>query len=113
MNKTEKFIGSEEELKTLIADGELVVVYISTDNCSTCEALRPKTKQFMDEKFPDVSFISIHAEKYSQWVASQMIFSAPMLLIFAFGKEEYRGSRYLNFLEVEEKLNRLIHLIHD
>ena len=113
MKNTEKFVGTEDELQSLIAENDLSVIYIATENCSTCEVLKPKTMLFMAEKFPQLTFISINAENYSHWVASQMIFSAPMLLIFAFGKEEYRGSRYLNFVEVEEKLNRLIHLIND
>lgn len=112
MNNDIYYSGSPDNLSAIIEDSDLVAVYIATYNCSTCEVLRPKVQSFFAISFPDVPLVQIKAEEYQTWIAEHMIFSAPVLLIYAHGKETYRGSRFLNFTEIEEKIKKIIELIY-
>lgn len=111
MNKDTFYTGNTEQLSGLVQNSTLIGIYIATGNCSTCEVLRPKVQSFFTTRFSQIPLLIINAEDYPEWVAGQMIFSAPVLLLYAFGKEFYRGSRYLDFTELENKIRKTTELI--
>ncbi|PKP05185.1 MAG: hypothetical protein CVU11_01960 [Bacteroidetes bacterium HGW-Bacteroidetes-6] len=105
------FQGSPQELEDAVSGSPISAFYISTENCNVCNSLRPKIVEFFSEKFPDVHLTIFRSELYPRWSAQNSIFTAPVLLIFADGKEAMRFGRSISFSELEEKLDRLQELM--
>lgn len=107
----EWFRGSPEELNQAIENYDLAAFYVSTENCSVCNSLKPKVASFFADNFPKVHLNMLRSELYPRWSSKYSIFSAPVLLIFADGKEIARYGRNLSFEEIEKKLKRIQELL--
>lgn len=92
--------------------GKFSFVYISREDCSVCHALLPKIKN-VSEKYPEGEFIKIDLEVYPQVAGEFSVFSIPALLVYSEGKELYRGARFFNMGELEERLDRYYSSIFD
>lgn len=105
------FSGSPDELYQAKENNILSAFYVSTENCNVCIPLRVKVENFFTSNYPQVNLIMMRSERYPRWSAEHSVFSAPMLIIFADGKEVMRFGRNISFQELAEKLDRLIELI--
>ncbi len=107
----EWFSGSPDDLFQAIDNNELAAFYVSTENCNVCNSLKPKVASFFAKEFPKVHVTMFRSERYPRWSAKYSIFSAPVLLIFADGKEIARYGRNLSFDEIDKKLTRIQELL--
>ena len=107
----EWYSGSPDELVQAKENNILSAFYVSTENCNVCVPLRVKVEEFFTTKYPDVHLTMMRSEYYPKWSAEHGIFTAPILLIFADGREVMRYGRNISFQEIEEKLDRLIELM--
>ncbi len=87
-------------------------VYISRDDCSVCHVLLPKLKK-LSEKYPKGDFVEIDLEANPQAAGEFSVFSIPAFIVYSEGKELYRGARFFNMGELEEKLDRYYSAIFD
>ncbi len=92
--------------------GKFTFVYVSGGSCSVCHALLPKMKK-VSEKYPEGEFIEINLEVYPHAAGEFSVFSIPALIVYSEGKELYRGARFFNMGELEEKLDRYYTSIFD
>ncbi len=99
------------ELKE-VKKGKFSFVYISRDDCSVCHVLLPKLKK-LSERYPKADFIVIDLEVVPQAAGEFSVFSIPALIVYSEGKELYRGARFFNMGELEEKLDRYYSAIFD
>ncbi len=99
------------ELKE-IKKGKFSFVYISRNDCSVCHVLLPKLKK-LSEKYLDADFLQIDLEINPQAAGEFSVFSIPALIVYSEGKELYRGARFFNMGELEEKLDRYYSAIFD
>lgn len=99
------------ELKE-IKKGKFSFVYISREDCSVCHVLLPKLKK-LSEKYLDADFVEIDLEVIPQAAGEFSVFSIPALIVYSEGKELYRGARFFNMGELEEKLDRYYSAIFD
>jgi len=88
------------------------VAYFSTSACNVCKVLRPKIEKILKDDFPKVSFHFIDSEKLPEIAAKNMVFSAPVIIVFAEGKETLRYARNLSLDDFKRDLHRLSDLIN-
>ena len=84
------------------------VAYFSTEACNVCKVLRPKIESILESDFPVVSFHFIDSEQSPDIAAKHMIFSAPVIIVFADGKETKRYARNLSLDEFMRDMERLV-----
>lgn len=92
--------------------GKFSFVYISRDDCSVCHVLLPKIKK-VSEKYSEGKFTKVDLGAYPQAAGEFSVFSIPALIVYSEGKELYRGARFFNMGELEEKLDRYYSSIFD
>jgi thioredoxin-like negative regulator of GroEL len=88
-------------------------IYFRGDQCSVCTALYPKIKAHFEQVYPRMDFETIEGEALQKVVAQYGVFSVPVLLVFFDGKEQSRFVRNFSTREVDEKINRVYHLMFD
>ena len=84
-----------------------ILFYFATDSCSVGEAVEPKVRQLIDEKFSNISFCFVDMNLSPELSASQQVFVEPTLLLFIEGKEYLRRSRNINMIELEAAIQRI------
>ena len=92
--------------------GKFSFVYISRADCSVCHALLPKVKK-VSEKYSEAEFAKIDLGAHPQAAGEFSVFSIPALIVYSEGKELYRGARFFNMGELEERLDRYYNSIFD
>lgn len=100
-----------QKLLKLIGEKTAVLAYFYNDNCAPCTILRPKVKEMVETRFPNIEFILVHAEKAPETSAHFGIFAAPTLLVFFEGKEYIRESKNISISELQAKIERYYNMI--
>ena len=95
-----------EEIRHKIENSPAVMLYFWGDNCAVCDALKPKIKELLDNKFQKIEQIYIDAKNSRDIAAAFSVFSIPTTIIFLDGKEFIREGRNLSISSLEEKLKR-------
>lgn len=103
-------INSNEEIKNIISDNEMVILYFSNKVCGVCEVIRDKVQSIL-ELYSKVKFIDIDGEEQIQLAALNNVFSFPLLILYADGKEVIRVGRNVNLLELEETIKRYYYML--
>ena len=88
----------------------LRLVYVSLPGCSICEVLRPKVAAIA-ESVPGVSMASVDAAEAPDVASRLSVLAAPVVLIFAEGKEVLREGRFLREGDFEAALRRYAELM--
>lgn len=88
------------------------LLLFSGKNCGVCSILEPKLRE-VSENYSKLKFTVIKVEENPEIAAQHMVFSLPVLLVFAENKETYRFKGSFSIREIEAKLQRLIQLMHD
>jgi len=97
----------KNDLEQLIVESRGVVLYFATNSCSVGEALEPKVRSLLDEKFPKLVFNFIDMNAAPEFSAKHQVFVEPTILLFIDGKEFLRKSRHIGISELEMAIERL------
>lgn len=98
-------INTNEEIKTIISDNEMVILYFSNQACGACEIIRSKVQNILVQ-YSKVKLIEIDGEEQIELAALNNVFSFPLLILYVDGKEVIRVGRNVNLLELEATINR-------
>lgn len=98
-------IYTNEEIKNIIIDNEMVILYFSNEVCGVCEVIRNKVYGIL-ESYSKVKMVEINGEKQIDLAAINYVFSFPLLLLYVNGKETIRVGRNVNLLELEASIKR-------
>ena len=101
------------QLQDAIANDAALIAYFYSDNCAPCISLRPKVKEMIARKYPEMQLYFINSEKYPEMTAQYGIFSNPTLLTFFDRKEYIRKSKYVSISEMEKDIDRLYSMMFD
>lgn len=96
---------SLEEVKSIIASNDLVVLLISSTACSVCTVAKEKMLQLANRD-NDIKVVSTYIEDDRLISGEFLVFTAPTILVFDNGKEILRESRFINY----GKIDRIIDL---
>jgi len=97
----------KNDLEQLIVENRGVVLYFATNSCSVGEALEPKVRSLLNEKFPRLVFNFIDMNAAPEFSAKHQVFVEPTILLFIDGKEFLRKSRHIGMGELEMAMERL------
>ncbi|ADL50797.1 thioredoxin family protein [Clostridium cellulovorans] len=103
-------INSNEDIKKLISDNEIIIIYFSNKVCGACDVIRNKVESIL-EAYPKVKLIDIDGEEQIELAALNNVFSFPLLILYVDGKEVIRVGRNVNLLELENTIKRYYDLV--
>ncbi len=107
MNASKQIIDTLEEYKQITTQQEAVLFYYSSISCGVAEALAPKIKKLIKEKFPKISYYQINLPFSKKICAAHSVFVEPTILVYFNGKESIRKSRNINTQDLEKSIARL------
>ena len=104
-------INDQHEPDEIIGSTRVVLLYFSTPACSVCHSLKPKLKELLSAHFPSVQIRFIDVERHAEIAARYRVFTVPVIIVFAEGREAIRKSRFINLDEFREEMERLLRLL--
>ena len=87
-----------------------LLLYFATLSCSVGEALEPKVKSLVEEKFPKLVFSFVDMNAVPEFAAAHQVFAEPTILLFVDGREYLRKSRHIGLQELEMGIERIYQL---
>ena len=100
-----KFVNDNEEIKSIISDNKMVVLYFSNNICGACEVIGRKIEEIL-EAYTQVKLLGVDGENNIETAALYDVFSFPLMILFVYGKETIRVGRNVDFNELENNINR-------
>ena len=102
---------TSEELKDILAEKPLTLLYFSTPTCNVCKVLRPKVEHLLAEE-PPWHFQYVNTEASLEIAGQLLIFAVPTILLMAEGREIARLSRHFGMQELETPIRRYAQLFN-
>ena len=103
---------TSEELKNVLDENPLTVLYFSTPSCNVCKVLRPKVESLLAEE-PPWHFQYMNTEESMEIAGQHLIFAVPTILLMAEGREIARLSRHFGMSELETPVRRYAQLFNE
>ncbi len=100
-----------EDLKNILDEYPLTVLYFSTPACNVCKVLRPKVENLLAEE-PPWHFQYMNTEESMEIAGQLLIFAVPTILLMAEGREIARLSRHFGMHEMETPVRRYAQLFN-
>lgn len=103
-------INSNEEIKRIKYENEIVILYFSNKVCGACEAIRTKIEKIADN-YPKIKSFEIDGEEQIEIAAKNEVFSFPVLILYVEGKETIRVGRNVDLMELEKNIKRYYEIL--
>jgi len=103
-------VSTIEDFSNLIRENRGVLFYFSTVSCSVGEAVEPKVRQLLSEKYPKLIYCTVDMNVSPELCGLNQVFVEPTILLFLEGKEAMRVSRNIGMIQLENSLSRLYQL---
>ena len=94
-----------DDIKDFIKENKFVMLYFSSDGCNVCDDVLPMIEDLLI-KHSKVAGGHVEIQNTPSVASIFGIFTIPAIIIFLEGKEIVRQVRYINFLELKEKIQR-------
>ncbi|MFL0266790.1 thioredoxin family protein [Candidatus Clostridium radicumherbarum] len=105
-------VNSLEEVKGLIENNQMMLLYFSSSSCSVCSAVKPKIKDILKD-YPKIKSAQIDVEKSLDISAAYNIFTIPAILIYIEGKEIIREARNISIQDLSSKIERYYNMLFE
>lgn len=105
-----KKVHSLTEIHSTISNHQFCLLYISRQDCTVCHGLLPQVEEVLGE-FPQVFSIRVDADEVPEIAGEFSVFTVPVVLVFAEGKEMIRKARFIPIGEFKGELSKLISLV--
>ena len=103
-------LNTQEEVKSYIANNELVIAYFSTLHCSVCVSVKPKIEA-LASNYRDVKLFYARIDEIPMLSGEYSVFAVPTIIIFISGKEHKRFSRFFSITEIQDTIERYLELL--
>lgn len=101
-----KRIDSFEAWQVALKDHPKLLLFVETDQCSVCHGLLPQVEGL--KKDFDIPFYIVNAAAVPEMAGQLSLFSAPVVLLYADGKEYARYARFVPMDELKFRMAELI-----
>ncbi|WP_165089102.1 thioredoxin family protein [Neisseria yangbaofengii] len=81
----------------------VAVLYVSAPNCGVCTVMKPKIARIVDE-LDGVAMGAVSIADVPSLASEYHVLTAPAVLVFAGGKEIWRGARFIDVEQLEQAL---------
>jgi len=102
-----QIIDSLNTYENIIETQEVVLCYYSSISCGVAEALEPKVKRLVEEKFPKINYYIINLPFSKEICAKYSVYVEPTILVYFNGKETLRKSRNISILDLDKSIARI------
>ncbi|WP_243103933.1 thioredoxin family protein [Clostridium sp. JN-1] len=103
---------TNEDIKELLKNNEIVLVYFGSNNCNVCAAMKPKIEELLKD-YPKIKSTQVDIEKSLEVSAAYNIFTIPAILLFIEGKETIREAKYISLEDVDSKIGRYYNMLFE
>ena len=96
-----------KDIEQTFADNRLCLFFIKAPDCGVCNVMFDRVGHLI-ESFP--SLCSFYTDiREEPLIAGQfLVYSGPTVLLLMDGKEIYRGSQFIDMMDLEQKINRYL-----
>ena len=96
-----------KDIEQTLADNRLCLFFIKAPDCGVCNVMMDRVGQ-LAERYPSLcSFYTDICEE--PLIAGRfLVYSGPTVLLLMDEKEVFRGSQFIDIVELEQKINRYI-----
>lgn len=105
-------VDSNLAIEKLVEDNEMVLVYFGSKGCGVCNVMKPKVEEIL-EGFPKIKAVEVDVEKSMKAAAAYNVFTIPVVLLFAQGKETMREARHISIPDIRDKIERYYNMIFE
>ncbi|WP_431800640.1 thioredoxin family protein [Halobacillus andaensis] len=102
---------SIEEVREFVEGGLLSLIYISQPGCSVCQSLLPQVEELLKD-FPRIHPLHVNAAEVKEVAGEFTVFTVPVVILLAEGKELDRMARFIPAGELHEKLVKYNQLVN-
>ena len=102
---------NNEEIKALISENKMAVVYFTGMDCGACEVIKFKVENIL-KNMPEIKSGEISGEENTSIAAEYGVFSLPIFLLYIEGKESLRIGRNVDLRELESQIQRYYEMIY-
>lgn len=100
---------SNEVIKKLIDENNMLLIYFGNNNCGVCVELKPKIEGII-KKYPKIRSVEVDVEKAIKLSAYYNVFTIPVIILLIDGKEVIREARHIGLGDLEGKIKRYYEL---
>lgn len=103
-------MNSIEDIKNIIKNNEIVLVYFGNNLWGVCKDLKPKVLAML-QNYPNVKTIYVDGEKSHNTAVHFNIFTFPGIIVYVDGKESIREAKHMSIGDIESRIYRYYNLI--
>jgi thioredoxin-like negative regulator of GroEL len=94
------------EFDSLKASEPAFMLYFFNNTCGVCQVLWPKVEALVNEEFPMIKLVRVHANDSLELAGQLRMLSVPGMLLFLDGREYFRANGMISLGELHEKIAR-------
>lgn len=98
-----------EIVEEFLENNEMIILYFSTLECSTCYAILHKLRDLLDE-YPLIQLGHIDASHVKTVAEKFLILTAPIMILIVDQKEYLRADRFVRFDQLKAKLDQIYNM---
>lgn len=101
-----KNIQSFEAWETVRQQDQPFLLFVKTNHCSVCEGLYPQVEALQEQY--QMPFYMVNAAEVPEMAGQLSLFTAPVVLLYAEGKEFARFARFVPMDELKYRIEQLL-----
>lgn len=103
---------NKEDIDKKLEENTMNLLYFGNTTCGVCVDLKPKIKDML-EKYPQIEFMEVDVNQSVKLAADFSIFTIPVVIVYAEGKEVIREARYLSVADIDSRIERYYSMLFD
>lgn len=100
-----KHLTNIKDIEQTLADNRLCLFFIKAPDCGVCNVMFARVGQ-LAASYPSLCSFYTDIREEPLIAGRFLVYSGPTVLLLMDGKEIYRGSQFINIMELEQKINR-------
>lgn len=100
-----------DEIKSIVLDNKMSLLYISSESCGVCKVIFPGLVEML-KAYPEVESAKVDIQEVPLLSGEYNVFTIPCVLVFVEGREIIREARYINIGAIEENIKRYYSMIY-
>lgn len=107
-----KMLKTSEDIKNMINDSKICILYFTGMKCSACEIIKYKIEDIA-KKYPNIVCGEVNGENNEILAAEYNAFALPICIVFTNGKESIRTGKNVDILEFERSIDRYYNMMFE
>ena len=96
-----------KDIEQTLADNCLCLFFIKAPDCGVCNVMLDRVGQ-LARQYPSLCSFYTDIREEPLIAGRFLVYSGPTVLLLMDGKEIYRGSQFIDMIDLEQKINRYL-----